>query len=64
MTDGAMASPIPEAARRPTVVVFDPIPGDWSWDPETAILGTPRRRPRRPGRPRRMPIGRSAPRTR
>ena len=38
MTDGAMASPIPEAGRRPTVVVFDPIPGGWSWDPETAIL--------------------------
>jgi D-3-phosphoglycerate dehydrogenase len=38
MTDGAMASSIPEAGRRPTVVVFDPIPGDWSWDPEIAIL--------------------------
>lgn len=38
MTDGAMASPVSETGRRPTVVVFDPIPGDWSWDPEIAIL--------------------------
>jgi phosphoglycerate dehydrogenase-like enzyme len=40
MTDGAIASSIPEAGRRPIVVVFDPIPGDWSWDPEIAILAS------------------------
>lgn len=38
MTQSAADSPIPDAGRRPTVVVFDPIPGDWSWEPERAIL--------------------------
>ena len=39
MTDTARVHPRAEVGGRPRVVVFDPIPGDWSWAPERAILG-------------------------
>lgn len=38
MTEHAGLAPDVERGRRPTVVVFDPIPGDWPWAPEIAIL--------------------------
>jgi D-3-phosphoglycerate dehydrogenase len=37
MTDTALASPS-TARGRPRVVVYDPIPGDWSFDPEVEVL--------------------------
>ena len=39
MTDAALVTDRAEVAGRPRVVVYDPIPGDWSWAAETAILG-------------------------
>lgn len=40
MTERAEAPARTEVGRRPTVVVYDPVPGDWSWAPEIAILAT------------------------
>jgi D-3-phosphoglycerate dehydrogenase len=39
MTDTALASPTTAAGGRPRVVVFDPIPGGWSFDVEAGVLG-------------------------
>ena len=52
VTDAATATDS-RAHGRPRVVVFDPIPGDWSFGPDAAILAEPRRRPRRAARSRR-----------
>ena len=38
MTDTALASPS-TARGRPRVVVYDPITGDWSFGPETEVMG-------------------------
>jgi D-3-phosphoglycerate dehydrogenase len=38
MTETALASPTTSRGR-PRVVVYDPIPGDWSFDPEMEALG-------------------------
>ncbi len=39
MTDTAIASSATTSATRPRVVVFDPIPGGWSFDADAAVLG-------------------------
>jgi len=39
MTDSATVTRSAEVGERPRVVVYDPIPGDWSWAPETSLLG-------------------------
>jgi D-3-phosphoglycerate dehydrogenase len=39
MTDTALAASSTSRSGRPRVVVYDPIPGDWSFEAETAILG-------------------------
>ena len=39
MTDTSPAPTAGVARGRPGVVVFDPIPGDWSFDPEADVLG-------------------------
>jgi D-3-phosphoglycerate dehydrogenase len=38
MTDTAIAPSSTARGARPRVVVFDPIPGDWSFDPEAGVL--------------------------
>ena len=38
MTDTAIAPSATSLAARPRVVVFDPIPRDWSFDPEAGVL--------------------------
>src|SRR6186997_1830575 len=40
MTESAATPPRRESGVRPRVVVFDPVPGVSTWDPETAILGS------------------------
>jgi D-3-phosphoglycerate dehydrogenase / 2-oxoglutarate reductase len=39
MTDSAATPSRYESGTRPTVVVFDPVPGPSTWGPETAIFG-------------------------
>lgn len=39
MTDTALAPSATGDGHRPRVVVFDPIPGDWSFDAEAGVLG-------------------------
>ena len=38
MTEITITRPVPATGSRPRVVVFDPIPGDWSFDPEKRVL--------------------------
>jgi D-3-phosphoglycerate dehydrogenase len=40
MTDSAATPSRYESGARPTVVVFDPVPGPSTWGPETAIFGS------------------------
>jgi phosphoglycerate dehydrogenase-like enzyme len=40
MTESAATPSRREPGGRPTVVVFDPVPGPFAWGPETAILGS------------------------
>ncbi len=40
MTESAASPSRHESGGRPTVVVFDPVPGASTWGPETAILGS------------------------
>jgi D-3-phosphoglycerate dehydrogenase len=40
MTESTPTASRHESAGRPTVVVFDPVPGVSTWGPETAILGS------------------------
>jgi D-3-phosphoglycerate dehydrogenase len=40
MTESAATQPHREPGARPTVVVFDPVPGPFTWGPETAIFGS------------------------
>jgi D-3-phosphoglycerate dehydrogenase len=40
MTESTATASRRESGRRPTVVVFDPVPGPSTWGPETAILGS------------------------
>jgi phosphoglycerate dehydrogenase-like enzyme len=38
MTDTALAASSTDRSPRPRVVVYDPIPGDWTFDPEAVLL--------------------------